>query len=589
MQHGSRFPAAALALPLLLALGLAACGGPKVEPATLVLRNGRLSTVDPARPEAQALAVRGDVIARVGTNDEIQPYIGEKTEVIDLNGRRAIPGFIDSHLHFTGVGQSKMELNLAHAKNWDEIVAMVAEKVRTAQPGEWIVGRGWHQEKWDHVPAPNVEGFPLHDALSRVSPNNPVLLTHASGHATFANAKAMQIAGVTRATPDPPGGEILKDKQGNPIGVFKEAASGLLRRGREAEVATWTPEQVEANARREIELASQECLSKGVTTAVDAGASFATIDRYLRMAGEGALGVRLYVMLGESNERLRLSAAKYRMIGASNKHVTVRAIKAYADGALGSRGAWLLEPYADLPSSTGLATREMIARPDGSYPLAETAEIAIENGFQLCVHAIGDRANREVLNVYEAVFKAHPDKKDLRWRIEHAQHLAAADIPRFGALGVIASMQGIHATSDGPYVLARLGPARAEEGAYAWQKLLKTHAVVANGTDAPVEEVDTMPGFYALVTRKMKDGRAFYPGQCMTREQALESYTLDGAYAAFEETSKGSLTPGKLADIVVLSKDIMTVPEQEIPGAEVVYTIVGGKVVYRMSPAARSR
>jgi predicted amidohydrolase YtcJ len=580
MHNGSRIRMAAAAGALLLALAASDCA-PKVEPATLVLRNGRVSTVDTAKPEAEAIAVGGDTIVWVGTNADIQPYIGEKTEVIDLNGRRAIPGFIDSHLHFTGVGQSKLQLNLMHVKNWDEIVAMVADAVKKAQPGEWIVGRGWHQEKWDKVPTPNVEGFPLHDSLSKVSPNNPVLLTHASGHATYANAKAMELAGVTRKTPNPPGGEILKDNQGNPIGVFRESASGLLRRARETETGKWTPDQVEANARKEIELASAECLAKGVTSVHDAGASFVTVDRYRRMADDGTLGVRIYVMLGESNERLALSASKYRMINASGKHVTVRAIKAYADGALGSRGAWLLEPYADLPTSTGLATREMLAKADGSYPLTETARIAIENGFQLCVHAIGDRANREVLNVYEAAFKAHPDKKDLRWRIEHAQHLSAADIPRFGALGVIASMQGIHATSDGPYVLARLGAARAEEGAYVWQKLMKTGAVVANGTDAPVEAVDTIPGFYALTTRKMNDGKAFYPDQRMTREEALKAYTLNGAYAAFEEATKGSITPGKLADIAVLSKDIMTVPEDEIRTAEVVYTIVGGKVLYK--------
>jgi predicted amidohydrolase YtcJ len=578
MRHASSVGIAA-AGALLLAMAAAGCA-PKVEPASLVLRNGRISTVDASKPEAQAIAVRGETVVAVGTNDEIQPYVGETTEVIDLAGRRAIPGFIDSHLHFTGVGEAKIELNLMHVKNWDEIVAMVAEAAKKAQPGEWILGRGWHQEKWDKVPTPNVEGFPLHEGLSKVSPNNPVLLTHASGHATFANAKAMELAGITKKTPNPPGGEILKDKQGSPIGVFREAASRLLRAGYDTEVGKWTPDQVEANERRKIELASEECLSKGITSVEDAGEGFLTVDRFRRMADEGKLGVRVYVMLSESNERLAQNAAKYRLIGANDRHVTVRAIKAFADGALGSRGAWLIEPYADLPTSSGLATRDMIAKPDGSYPLAETARVAIENGYQLCVHAIGDRANREVLNIYEAAFKAHPDKKDLRWRIEHAQHLSAADIPRFGALGVIASMQGIHATSDGPYVLARLGAGRAEEGAYVWQKLMKTNAIVANGTDAPVEDVDAIPGFYALVTRKMNNGQAFYPDQRMTREEALKAYTYNGAYAAFEEEIKGSLKPGKLADITVLSKDIMTVPEDEIRSAQIAYTIVGGKVLY---------
>jgi predicted amidohydrolase YtcJ len=561
--------------------GLFAAGcAPKVEPASLVLHNGKISTVDPAKPEAQAIAVKGDTIVAVGTEDEIRPYIGEKTEVIDLAGRRAIPGFIDSHLHFTGVGEAKMELNLMHVKNWDEIVAMVADAVKKVQPGEWILGRGWHQEKWDTVPSPNVDGFPFHEALSKVSPSNPVLLTHASGHAVFANAKAMELAGITRKTLNPPGGDILKDKQGNPIGVFRESASRLLSAAYQTEVAKWTPDQVDAKERQKVQRASEECLSKGITSVHDAGASFLTVDRYRQMADEGTLGVRIYVMLQESNERLVQNVAKYRLIGANGKHVTVRAIKAFADGALGSRGAWLLEPYADLPASTGLPTPAMIAKQDGTYPLAEIARVAIENGYQLCVHAIGDRANREVLNIYEAAFKAHPDKKDLRWRIEHAQHLSAADIPRFGALGVIASMQGIHATSDGPYVPARLGAARAEEGAYVWQKLMKTNAVVANGTDAPVEEVDAIPGFYALVTRKMNNGQVFYPDQRMTREEALKAYTLNGAYAAFEEQVKGSLAAGKLADITVLTNDIMTVPEDQIRSAGIAYTIVGGKVLF---------
>ncbi len=564
---------------MLAGAGQAACSGPRVEPATLVLRNGKIVTVDDEKPEAQALAARGDTIVAVGTNEEIQPYIGSATEVIDLEGRLAIPGFIESHGHFTGVGQAKMSLNLMHVKNWDEIVQMVAEAVTRAEPGEWIVGRGWHQEKWDRKPEPNVEGFPTHESLSKVSPDNPVLLTHASGHATFANAKAMELAGVTRRTPNPPGGEILKDRRGNPIGVFRETASGLIRRAQAAAREQMTPEEREAEARRAIDLADQEVLSKGVTTFQDAGSGFDTIDRFKRMVDEGRLGVRLWVMVRAGNDELRANLDRYRLIGYGNHHLTVRAIKVTSDGALGSRGAWLLQPYSDLPGSTGLNTTPMAS-------IRETAAIAIEKGFQLCIHAIGDRANREVLNVYEETFKAHPDKKDLRWRIEHAQHLSAADIPRFGQLGVIASMQGIHCTSDAPYVLARLGAARAEEGAYVWQKLLKTGAVIANGTDAPVEDVDPIASYYASVSRKLPDGSVFYPDQRMSRMEALRSYTINGAYAAFEEEIKGSLRPGKLADVTVLSKDILTIPEDEIPTARVVYTIVGGKVLYRAPTGA---
>jgi predicted amidohydrolase YtcJ len=322
-----------------------------------------------------------------------------------------------------------------------------------------------------------------------------------------------------------------------------------------------------------VELAVQDCLSKGITSFYDAGQSFRTVDRYKRLADEGKLGLRLWVMVNEDNKSLAQNLAKYRMIDYGNKHLTVRSIKRLMDGALGSRTAWMLEPYADLATSTGINTYKI-------EDLKETARLAMENGFQLGTHAIGDRANRETLNVYEEAFKAHPDKKDLRWRIEHAQHLNAADIPRFGALGVIAAMQAIHATSDAPYVLVRLGAKRAEEGAYVWQKLMKTGAIISNGTDVPVEDANPIACFYSAVSRKLKDGSVFYADQRMSREEALKSYTVNAAYSGFEENIKGSLTPGKLADITVLSKDIMTVPEDEIPSATVKYTIVGGKVMF---------
>jgi predicted amidohydrolase YtcJ len=335
-----------------------------------------------------------------------------------------------------------------------------------------------------------------------------------------------------------------------------------------------TPEQVDVERQKIIELAAKECLSKGITSFHDAGSSFSTIDLFKEFVEQDRLDIRLYVMVREDNEALKERLSEYKIIGLGNNHLTVRSIKRLIDGALGPHGAWLLEPYADLPSSTGLNTTAVEV-------IQETASIAIENGFQLCVHAIGDRANRETLNIFEEAFEAHPEKTDLRWRIEHSQHLHPDDISRFGQLGVIASMQGIHCTSDAPYVLKRLGEKRAEQGAYVWQKLMKTGAIICNGTDAPVEDVDPIPCYYATVTRKTKDGSLFFPDQRMSREEALRSYTINGAYASFQEDILGSLTPGKLADITILSKDIMTVPEDEILDTEVLYTIVGGKTVYK--------
>jgi predicted amidohydrolase YtcJ len=542
--------------------------------ATLVLRNGKIVTVDAAMPQAQAIAVTGDRITAVGTNDAIQKLIGPATQVIDLEGRLAIPGLIESHGHFMGLGQSKMTLDLMDVKYWDEIVSMVAAAAKQAKPGEWIVGRGWHQEKWSRVPKPNVEGFPFHDELSKVSPNNPVLLTHASGHASFVNAKAMELANITRATVNPAGGEILKDSTGRPIGLLRETASGLAGRALEQWRQTKTAAERDADAYRQLELAVQASLEKGVTSFHDAGEPFSSIDVIKRFAADGKLGVRLFVMMRDSVDNLKANVAKYKAVGLDHDHLTIASIKMVADGALGSRGAWMLAPYSDYPASVGLPTTPMES-------IADISRLALDTGVQLCVHAIGDRANREVLNVYERAYKSRPDLKDLRWRVEHAQHIDAADIPRFGQLGVIAAMQGIHATSDAPYVLARLGPKRAEEGAYVWQKLMKSGAIIANGTDVPVERIDPMANFFATITRRTKDGSVFFGDQKMSRDEALKSYTWNGAYAAKEESLKGSLAAGKLADITVLSKDILTIPEDQIPTATAFYTIVGGKIAYQ--------
>ena len=558
-------------ITLLVAFAAAAFG----QPADLVLRNGKIVTEWTATPVAQAIAVRDGKVAAVGGNAAAQRWIGPQTKVIDLHGQLAIPGFIEGHGHFTGIGEYRQGLDLREARTWDDIVAQVARAAKTAQPGEWIVGRGWHQSKWSTPPNPNVEGFPLHASLDKVSPDNPVLLTHASGHAAFVNAKAMEAAGITRNTPNPKGGEILKDASGNPTGLLRERAQGLATTAYSNWRSRRTPEQQTADLRKVLDLATDECLSKGITSFEDAGSPLPVVDTIHRMADAHELRLRMWVMLRGSNQELAPNLDRYRIIGAGDNHLTVRAIKRYMDGALGSRGAWLLAPYTDKPDSSGLNVED-------PADIQRTGELAIQHGYQLCVHAIGDRANREVLDLYERVFRAHPDKdsKSLRWRIEHAQHLNPADIPRFGKLGVIAAMQGIHCTSDAPYVILRLGPKRAEEGAYVWQKLMKSGAIVGNGTDAPVEDVSPIACFYASVTRKTKDGSVFYGDQRMSREEALRSYTWNNAYAAFEENLKGSLEPGKLADITVLSRDIMTIPDDQIPATDVVYTIVGGKVMF---------
>ncbi|MCP3919345.1 MAG: amidohydrolase [bacterium] len=537
----------------------------------LILTGGRIVTVDEETPEASALAIQDGLVLAVGDDERIAALAGEDTRVIDLEGALAIPGFVEGHAHFLGIGDAMMQLDLMNVDSWEEIVAMVATAAKKAKPGELIRGRGWHQEKWTSVPKGSVDGVPTHHALSAVSPDHAVILTHASGHASFANAKAMQMVGISAETPDPEGGTVVRDAQGDPTGLMRETASRLLA-GVSMRARRPDPQRLAA-------LAAKECLAKGVTSFQDAGSSFADVGVFKALAGEGELGVRLWVMLRVSTERLARELAKdYAdgpLVGYGDGFLTVRGVKRSLDGALGSHGAWLLDPYTDLPETSGLNTAPLDS-------VATSAEIAFAHGFQMCVHAIGDRANREVLDLYERLFRANGNATGLRWRIEHAQHLHPADIPRFAKLGVIASMQAVHCTSDGPWVPSRLGADRSRTGAYVWRQLIDSGAVVTNGTDAPVEDVDPIASFHASVTRLTKDGSAFYPDESMTRMEALRSYTLDCAYAAFEEDVKGSLSVGKYGDVVVLTRDILRVPVDEIREAKVRYTIVGGEVVYEM-------
>ncbi|HVS63272.1 MAG TPA: amidohydrolase [Thermoanaerobaculia bacterium] len=562
--------AAAPMAALLLALALAGCApnGTAEPAADLVLLGGRIATLDPARPEAEAVAARDGEIVFVGSSADARGLIGDGTEIIELAGERVIPGFIEGHAHFYGVGQMKLQLDLTRAASWQEIVDLVADAARQAEPGEWITGRGWHQSKWSAPPPDAIQGLPRHHPLSAVSPESPVVLTHASGHASFVNAKAMELAGIDRTTPDPEGGTIVRDESGEAIGMLRETAQGLVGRARPGGFD-------EAEARRVIALAAEESLSKGVTSFQDAGSSFELIDLYRRMAEAGELPIRLWVMVREPNQRLAAGLAGARVIGAGDEHLTVRGIKKSIDGALGAHGAWLLESYEDLPQSAGLNTTPV-------DEIEEAARLALEHELQLCVHAIGDRANRETLDIFEQAFEsAEVDGEELRWRIEHAQHLSPEDIPRFAELGVIASMQAVHATSDGPWVPSRIGDRRAQEGAYVWRSLLDSGAVVINGTDAPVEDVSPIASYAASVTRRMNDGEVFYPQQRMTREEALRAYTQAAAFAAFEEDRKGTIELGKLADLVVLSGDLLSAPEEELEDIEVLWTIVGGEVRYR--------
>lgn len=544
------------------------------EQADLVLLNGKIVTMDESHPQVEALAVKGGSIEALGSSVEIEPYIGNATRVIDLAGMLAVPGLIEGHGHYFSYGESLMQLDLRDARTWDEIVDSVAEAVQEAGPGEWVTGRGWHQDKWDERPTPSVEGLPLHPRLSEASSDNPVLLGHASGHGVFVNARALEIVGIDRNTPDPAGGEIVRDSDGNPTGMLREAAADPVREALASYRAKQPPEMIERNRRRQVSLAAEDAMAHGITSFQDMGSTFEEIDLLKEMAAEGNLPVRLYVAIQESAEDMAGRLADYRMVDYGNGYLTVRAIgEKVLDGALGTHGGWLLEPYDDLPRSVGFNVTPI-------DEIERSAQLAIEHDYQMAIQGIGDRAVRELLNIYGETFRAHPDETDPRWRIEHAQVIHPDDLPRFKELGVIPGIQGIFACSDGPWVVDRLGEKRARERGYRYRAMLDMGLAVMNGTDPPVEPIDAIASFHCSVTRELPDGSRFFPEQAMTREQALRSYTLNNAFAAFEEDVKGSLRPGKLADITVVSKDLLSVPEDEITSTEVVYTIIGGKVRY---------
>ena len=568
----------ALAIPLQLLIGCES----KNNTADLVLLNGKIVTMEDDYPEVEAIAIRGKHILAIGTEQEIKHYITDRTDIIDLQGQLAIPGLIEGHGHFLRLGEVLTQLDLTKARNWPEIVKLVAEAAINANPGDWILGWGWHQDKWEKPPSANVEGLPTHHDLSKVSPNNPVLLNHVSGHGIFVNEKALQLAGITTTTANPPGGEIVRDVRRYAIGMLRETAAEMVWNLVDQFKASRSSQEIEAEFRNQVALAARNAIENGITSFQDMGSSFETIDKLKKMAGEGNLPIRLYLAIQESAEDLEGKLQQYRLINHGDGYLTVRTIgEKVLDGALGTHGGWLLEPYSDLPRSVGFNVTPV-------EDIRRSAELAIQHDYQMAIQGIGDRAARILFDIYEAEFKKNPTKNDLRWRIEHAQVIHPDDLPRFAELGVIPGIQGIFACSDGPWVLDRLGEERARERSYLFQSMIQAGAVVMNGTDPPVEDIDPIASFHCAVTRELPDGSIFFPEQRMTREQALRAYTINNAYAAFEEDIKGSLKVGKLADITVLSKDIMKIPEDEIRSAEVVYTIIGGEVKYRKAKMGES-
>ena len=533
----------------------------QTPPPDTIYTNANIYTLDPARPRAAAIAVRADRIVAVGSQAELRRLRRPQTAVVDLGGRTVLPGLIDAHGHIAGLGSFAMgRIDLSLARSFDDVLAAVKQRIKTASPGEWIVGGRWDHESWPD------RKLPTHQRLSAISPDNPVWLTRVDGHAGLANARAMEIAGVTRETSPPSGGDMLRDAGGNPTGIFVDNAESLIAR------------HVEGGADpADLILKAQEmCLSVGLTGVHDAGVSPAEADIYRRLESEGKLKLRIYAMIA-GRSAIAYFDENEPYLG---KFVSVRSCKMYMDGAMGSRGAWLLEPYADRPLDdhgrpyTGLTVMppELIRK---------VAEHALRHGYQVCTHAIGDRGNREVLDAYALALSRRPTKNH-RFRIEHAQLLSPADIPRVAELGVIPSMQPTHCTTDMRWVADRIGPKRAA-GAYAWAQLLRSGVRIAFGSDFPVESHNPFLGIYAAITRQNAEGKpagGWQPGDRMTRQETLRAFTLDAAYAAFEENEKGSLVPGKLADFIVIDRDVMTCEPRAILETKVLQTVVGGVAVY---------
>jgi hypothetical protein len=551
----------------LVLLPFALACGPQVEPADKLFLNATVYTGNVAAPTAEAVAVKGNTIVFVGSNADAKRYQAGSTEVIDLAGKTLLPGLADAHIHLMGVGEREMTLNLEGTGSLDEMLARVKERVAQAKPGEWVTGRGWIETPW------TPRRFPTRQDLDAFSPNNPVLLGRADGHAAVANTAALKLSGVTRGTKPPAGGDILKDASGEPTGMFIDNAMYL--------VFAKVPPPSEANLDEAVVKGVERSLMLGWTQVHDAGGPWDDVIRFRRLSQAGQIKLRIYKAVqgpGDGADSLLKNGAS---VGEFDGRLTVRTIKGVLDGALGSRGALLLTPYSDEPSKIGL-----LLTPLEQYrPMLVSA---LKAGIQVETHAIGDSANRLLLNTYEEAFKAVPEAerkvKEPRWRDEHNQIVDPADLPRFKQLGVIPSMEPSHAIGDLYFAPSRLGPERLK-GAYAWGTLIKMGNMIAGGTDAPVERGEPMIEFYAAVARKSITGYSdsmWHPEEAMTRDQALKAFTLWPAYAAFEETKRGTIEVGKWADFTVLDQDIMKIAEPEILKTKNVMTVVGGEIVYRV-------
>jgi len=537
------------------------------SPAEVVIRNGTIYTANSQQPRVEAVAATGGKIVFAGSAADVAAYVGPNTRVIDLHGNTAVPGFTDSHYHLTGVGERERTLNLESTKNTnlEDFLEKVKAAVAAKKPGEWLTGRGWIESEW-----PNPQ-FPTRWDLDKVAPDNPVFLRRADGHGAVANSRALKAAGVDRNTKNPDGGEIMRDrKTQEPNGMVLDKANALIE--------DKIPPETEEDRVRNLEAGIAKTLEQGWTTVHVPGGTFAEIEQLRKMYETGQARLRIYYAVSGPGEEARKLLDQGPMIGLYGDRLSVRSIKLYMDGALGSKGAALLENYSDY-NTKGF----FVNKPEDLYPIVEEA---LKKGIQIMTHAIGDRANREILNIYEKAFAAVPPDqrkvKEPRFRIEHAQIFDPDDLPRPAKLGVICSMQPSHAITDLHFAPSRLGMARLV-GAYAWRTFIDSGVKVAGGSDAPVERGDPRIEFYAAVARKdLKGfcGEGWHTELKVTRDEALKMFTIWGAYASFEENIKGSLEPGKLADLTVFSKDIMTVPETEILKADTVMTIVNGEVVY---------